>query len=95
MYARVATFSNDPANVDSAIAKIRANVESGTPSMPAMANANFLLLADHESGKMIGIALFDSEEAMRAGDEAMNAGPGVAGARSGVEFFEVPVHTLG
>jgi hypothetical protein len=53
------------------------------------------MLADRESGKMIGIALFESEEAMVAGDAVMNAGPGAAGSRSGVEFYEVPVHTLG
>jgi hypothetical protein len=38
--------------------------------------------------------LFESEEAMMAGD-AMNAGPGAAGSRSAVEFYEVPVDTLG
>jgi hypothetical protein len=43
---------------------------------------------------MLGVTLFDSEEAMRKGDEAMNAGPGNAGSRSSVEFYEVPLHTL-
>ncbi len=62
--------------------------------MPALADAKFLMLADRGAGKMIGIALFDTEEALRAGDEQMNAGPGRAGARSSVEFYEVPVHTL-
>ena len=40
------------------------------------------------------MTLFDSEKAMREGDEAMNAGPGNAGNRSSVEFYEVPLHTL-
>jgi hypothetical protein len=43
---------------------------------------------------MLGVTLFDSEQAMRKGDEAMNAGPGNAGSRSSVEFYEVPLHTL-
>jgi len=43
---------------------------------------------------MLGVTLFDSEEAMRKGDEVMNAGPGKAGSRSAVEFYEVPLHTL-
>jgi hypothetical protein len=43
---------------------------------------------------MLGVTLFDSEEAVRKGDEAMNAGPGNAGSRSSVEFFAVPLHTL-
>jgi hypothetical protein len=94
MYARVATFENDPANVDGAIARLRENIDSGMPSMPELAGARFLMLANRETGKMVGIALFDTEQAMRAGDAAMNAGPGAAGHRSAVEFYEVPVHTL-
>ena len=93
MYARVATFENDPAELDAGIASIRETLESGNLP-PALAAATFLLLVDRESGKSIGVALFDSEEALRAGDEAMNAGPGAAGRRSSVEFYEVPVHTL-
>jgi hypothetical protein len=39
--------------------------------------------------------LFDSEDAMRRGDEALNAlSPGGGGQRTAVEFYEVPVHTL-
>ena len=30
---------------------------------------------------MVGVTLFESEEAMRKADEAMNAGPGNAGGR--------------
>lgn len=95
MYARVATFANDPAKVEGAITRIRENIDAGMPDMPGLEDAKFLMLADRESGKMIGITLFESEEAMVAGDAVMNSGPGVAGSRSAVEFFEVPVHTLG
>jgi len=94
MYARVATFQNDPAKIDGAIAEIRENIEAGLPTMPGLEGAKFLMLADRESGKMIGITLFETEEAMRVGDAAMNSGRGVAGSRSGVEFYEIPLHTL-
>ena len=94
MYVRVATFENDPANVDGAIARLRENIDAGMPTMPELADAKFLMLANRESGKMVGIALFETEEAMRAGDRAMNAGPGAAGRRSAVEFYEVPIHIL-
>jgi hypothetical protein len=94
MYARVATFENDPANVEDAIARIRENIDAGMPTMPGLAGAKFLMLADRESGKMIGIALFDTEEALKAGDAAMNSGPGAAGRRSAVEFYEVAVSTI-
>jgi hypothetical protein len=93
MFARIARFENDPANVDAAVARIRENIDSGLPTMPGLKGARFLLLADRESGTMLGIALFDTEEAMRSGDAAMNSGPGAAGRRSAVEFYEVAVDT--
>jgi hypothetical protein len=55
-----------------------------------------LMLIDRGSGKGLGITLFETEEAMRRGDEALNAiNPGAGGRRTSVEFYEVPVHTLG
>jgi hypothetical protein len=55
-----------------------------------------LMLVDRETGKGLGVTLFESEEAMRRGDEALNAiNPGAGGSRTSVEFYEVPVHTLG
>jgi hypothetical protein len=43
----------------------------------------------------LGITLFESEEAMRRGDEALNAmNPEGGQSRSSVEFFEVPVTML-
>jgi hypothetical protein len=54
-----------------------------------------LMLVDRESGKGLGVTLFESEDAMRRGDEALNAmSPGASEARTSVEFFEVPVQTL-
>jgi hypothetical protein len=94
MYARVATFQGDPANVDAAIDRVRADVE-GTPP-PGLEGTRMLMLVDRQSGKGIGITLYESEEAMRRGDEALNAmNPGDVGSRRSVEFFEVPVQTLG
>ena len=94
MYARVATFESPPENVDDASALIRAQVESDeTP--PGLEGARMLMLVNRETGKGIGVTLFDSEAAMRRGDEALNAmNPGGAERRVSVEFFEVPVHTV-
>ena len=50
---------------------------------------------NRETGKGVGITLFDSEDAMRRGDEALNAmNPGASERRVSVEFFEVPVETI-
>jgi hypothetical protein len=94
MYARVATFQSDPAEVNDAITVVRAEVESGdTPA--GLEGAKMLMLVNRDSGKGIGVTLFESEEAMRRGDEALNAmNPGASERRTSVEFYEVPVQTV-
>ena len=92
MWARVARFEGDPADVDARIERLRPVLESGP--VAGLEGAKFLLLVDRDSGNAIGLALFDSEEALRRGDAVMNAGPGHAGSRATVEFYEVPLHTL-
>ena len=93
MYARIATFQGDPASMDQAIEHVREQVAGDPP--PGLEGAKMLMLVDRASGKGVGITLFDSEQAMRLGDEALNEmNPGTGGTRSSVEFFEVPVHTL-
>ena len=93
MFARVATFESDPANVDDAITMLRAQVAGDTPA--GLEGAKMLMLIDRETGKGLGVTLFESEEAMRRGDEALNAmNPGSSERRTSVEFFEVPVQTV-
>lgn len=94
MYARVATFESDPAKIDEAINLVRAEVNSGdTP--PGLEGAKMLMLVNRESGKGLGVTLFESEEAMRRGDEALNSmSPGTSERRTSVEFYEVPVQTV-
>jgi heme-degrading monooxygenase HmoA len=95
MYARIATFESDPATVDDAINMVRSEVESGeTP--PGLEGAKMLMLVNRETGKGLGVTLFESEEAMQRGDEALNAmNPGGTERRTSVEFYEVPVQTIG
>ena len=94
MYARVATFESDPAKIEDAISLVRGEVESGdTP--PGLEGARMLMLVNRESGKGLGVTLFESEEAMRRGHEALNSmSPGTSERRTSVEFYEVPVHTV-
>ena len=94
MYARIATFESDPAKVDEAIEMVRGEVESGdTPE--GLEGAKMLMLVDRATGKGLGVTLFESEEAMRRGDEALNAmSPGSSERRRSVEFYEVPVQTV-
>jgi hypothetical protein len=93
MWARVARFQGDPADVDARLERLRSTIDSD-PFGPELADVRFLMLVDRESGGMLGVTLFDSEEAMRKADAMMNSGPGQAGSRSAVEFYEVPLHRL-
>jgi hypothetical protein len=94
MYARVATFESDPSEVDQAIDIVRSSVESEeTPE--GLEGAKMLMLINRETGKGLGVTLFDSEEALRRGDEALNRmNPRGTERRTSVEFFEVPVQTV-
>ena len=94
MYARIATFESDPSKVDDAIELVRAEVESGdTPE--GLEGAKMMMLVNRESGKGLGITIFESEDAMRRGDEALNAmNPEGTERRTSVEFYEVPVQTV-
>jgi len=93
MFARLATFESDPAGIDDAIEMVRREVAGDTP--PGLEGARMMMLVDRATGKGIGLTLFDSEDAMRRGDEALNAmSPGETERRTSVEFYEVPVHTV-
>ena len=93
MYARVATFESDPAKVDAAIEMVRAEVDGDVP--PGLEGAKMLMLVNRQTGKGLGVTLFETEDAMRRGDDALNAmDPGSTERRVSVEFFEVPVQTV-
>ena len=93
MYARIATFDSDPATMDDAIKMVREEVAGDTPE--GLEGAKMLMLINRETGKGLGVTLFESEEDMRRGDEALNAmSPGSSERRTSVEFYEVPVETV-
>lgn len=91
MWARVARFDGDPADVEQRIAAVQGVLDDLPPGMEG---ARLLLLVDRASGGMLGVALFETEEALRRGDELMSQGAGHGGTRTGVEFYEVPVQNL-
>ena len=93
MYARIATFESDPSTVDDAIRMVREEVEGDTPE--GLEGAKMMMLVNRETGKGLGVTLFESEDDMRRGDEALNAmSPGGTERRTSVEFYEVPVETV-
>ena len=94
MYARVASFDLGK-GVDQTIDQIKGDVESGNRP-PGLEDAKgMMMLVDRSSGKSLGIMLFENEDAMKAGDQVLNAmSPSGGGTRSAVEFYEVAVQMM-
>ena len=91
MYVRVATFESTD-NVDETIEQVKGDVENDNRP-PGLEDAKgMMMLVDRKSGKSMGIVMFETEEALKRGDEALNAmSPSGGGTRSSVEFYELPV----
>lgn len=93
MYARVARFEGaDGEGLRRSAEQMNERAASGPPEgVPAK---SFRLLIDPAAGRALAIALFDTEEEMRQGDQALNAmnpeGEGT-GQRTSVEMYEVAV----
>lgn len=93
MYARLARFQGDVSTLDQQIDGVRASVSGPVP--PGLEGARMMMLVDRATGRGIGLTLFETEDAMRRGDEALNAMSAEGATRLAVEFYEVPVHTIG
>jgi hypothetical protein len=91
MYIRVATFE-DSGDIDAAVDMVKKDVESNNRP-PGLEDAKgMMMLVNRESGKSMGIVMFETEEDLRRGDEALNAmNPGGGSTRRNVEFYEMPV----
>ena len=92
MYARVARFEGAEGD---ALRREAEDIASRAPSGPpeGVPATGFLLLIDPDGGRSLGISLFETEEDLRKGDEALNAmSPGGdTGSRTSVETYEVAV----
>ena len=95
MFARIATFEGDPANVDEAIGRVKAEVEGGNRPAGLENAKGMMMLVNRESGKGMGLTFFESEDDLKRGDEALNnMNPGGGGRRTSVEFYEVAVQRM-
>src|SRR5215213_2213726 len=95
MYARVTTIQGSSGKMDDAKGHTQ---EQTLPQLQKMEGfKGFLALGDRNSGKLIGVSFWESEEALRATDEAVSSvRSGVAeaadGIVAGVEQYEVLVN---
>jgi hypothetical protein len=91
VYVRVATFEQG-SGLDEAIDQVKNDVQTDNRP-PGLEDAKgMMMLVNRDTGKSLGIVMFETEEALKRGDEALNAmTPGGEGTRTNVEFYEMPV----
>jgi hypothetical protein len=95
MYARLAKWEGAEADtLRRSTEEMKARASEGPP--PGVPAKGFMMLIDPDSGRSMALVLFETEEDMRKGDEALNAmsptttGP-AAGQRTSVEMYEVAI----
>jgi heme-degrading monooxygenase HmoA len=92
MHARISTLEGPPDQVEEGLRYVREQV------LPLMQQQDgfkgFIALADRQSGKVIGVSLWESEQAMQASEEVgdrtrSESAEAVSGTVAGVERYEV------
>jgi hypothetical protein len=78
--------------MDETIDQVKGDVQTDNRP-PGLEDAKgMMMLVNRESGKSMGIVMFETEEALKRGDEALNAmSPSGGGHRNTVEIYEMPV----
>jgi hypothetical protein len=93
MYARVARWEGAEGDaLRSAAAEMNENASEGPP--PGVPAKGFTMLIDPDGGNSLAIALFETEEDLRKGDEtlnSMNPQRDDTGKRASVETYEVAI----
>jgi hypothetical protein len=94
MYARVTTLESPPEKMDDATRHVQ---EQLIPQLRQIDGfKGFIALGDRQSGKTLGVVLWESEEALRASEEAASGLRGGAADATGsrvadVDRYEVTV----
>jgi len=92
VFARIARFEGgDPDRFAATRERIQSEMSAGNAPPGLEGCTEVMMLVDREAGTGLGITMFDTEEDVRRGDEALNAmSPGEgSGRRSSVEIYEV------
>lgn len=94
MHARVTTLEGSPERFDEGTRHVRERVLPQLKQMDGF--KGFIALGDRQSGKLLGVALWESEEALRATEEAVSrvrsgAADATGGTVASVEQYEVTV----
>ena len=92
MHARLTTLEGSPDKVDDAMRHIREQTLSQLREMDGF--KGFIAFGDRQTGKLLGLALWEDEDALRATEEAVTsvrsgAADAAGGSVAGVEQYEV------
>ena len=87
MFARVSTLRGAPEQIDDGIRQVRENVLPSVEQMDGYQGG--YLLVDRQNGTSISITLWESEEAMRASEEAANQLRSDAAGAAGAQIASV------
>ena len=94
MYARLTTIEGDPDKMDEATRHVQ---EQTLPQLQKMDGfKGFVALGDRQSGRVVGVSFWESEQAMQASEEVgdrtrSGAAEAVGGTVASVEPYEVVV----
>ena len=92
MYARLTTIEGAPDKMDEATRHVQ---EQTLPQLQKMDGfKGFVALGDRQSGRVVGVSFWESEQAMQASEEVgdrtrSDSAEAVSGAVVGVERYEV------
>jgi len=92
MHARIATFEGDPGALEPMIQGMKKDIESGEIPPGLEGAKEVMVFVDRESGRTVGITLFEDEEGLKRGHEALNQmSPDGPMRRTSVDLYEVPI----
>lgn len=87
MFARVSIFEGNPEGVEGAARNVRETVLPAARELEGF--AGILVLADRTTGRSMGITFWETEEALRASEEAADRMRSEAAAEAGEEIVGV------
>ena len=95
MHVRLSTIEGSPDRMDEATRHVQEQTLTQLRQMDGF--KGFVALGDRQSGKLVGVAFWEDEEALRATEGAVSglrsgAAEAVGGSVAGVEEYEVVVY---
>jgi heme-degrading monooxygenase HmoA len=70
VFARVSTYRGDPAKIDEGLDRVQKDIIPRVQQLDGFKGFHYLV--DRESGKALSVVFYETEEALRASEEAAN-----------------------